>query len=76
MLDSIAKGYALSHINYQIQKTTSTPNKESDEAVNPEFSILSAIGGPNMSQKQIVEDTISTPWSPGNFAIGKRKGKV
>ncbi|XP_057665915.1 DNA topoisomerase 2-binding protein 1-B isoform X1 [Diorhabda carinulata] len=56
--DSVQKGYALPHTLYQVQKITSTPTK-TDKYVNPEFSILSAIGGPNLSQKTCVEDTLS-----------------
>lgn len=54
---------------------TSTPTKP-DELVNPEFSMISAIGVPNMSQRGIVEETISSPFSPlNNRSNGKRKGK-
>ncbi|CAG9818278.1 unnamed protein product [Phaedon cochleariae] len=61
IIDSVSKGYALPHDDYQVQRITSTPTKE---AVNPEFSILSAIGGPNISQRTWVEDTIASPFSP------------
>ncbi|XP_023021117.2 mutagen-sensitive 101 isoform X1 [Leptinotarsa decemlineata] len=73
--DSVAKGYALPHNQYQIQKVTSTPTK-SDEPVNPEFSVLSAIGGPNMSQRAWVEETLASPFSPGNDKVPSVKRKV
>lgn len=71
--DSIEKGYALPHNKYQVQKMTSTPTKP-DDPVDPEFSMISAIGVPNMSQRGIVEETMS--FSPvANRSNGKRKGK-
>lgn len=76
IVDSIQKGYALPHNKYQVQKMTSTPTKP-DEAVNPEFSMISAIGVPNMSQRGIVEETMASPFSPvTNRSNGKRKGKT
>lgn len=72
--DSIQKGYALPHANYQVQKMTSTPTKP-DEPVNPEFSMLSAIGAPNMSQRAFIEETLASPFSPvKNRNSNKRKG--
>lgn len=70
--DSIEKGYALPHTNYQVQKMTSTPTKP-DEPVNPEFSMLSVIGVPNMSQRGFIDDTVASPFSPAK-SNGKRKG--
>lgn len=72
--DSIEKGYALSHTNYQVQKMTSTPTKP-DEPVNPEFSMLSAIGMPNMSQRGFIDESVASPFSPVQ-SNGKRKGRT
>lgn len=73
--DSIEKGYALPHTNYQVRKMTSTPTKP-NEQVNPEFSMISAIGAPNMSQRGLIEETMASPFSPlNNRSNGKRKGK-
>ncbi|KAG5880916.1 hypothetical protein JTB14_036421 [Gonioctena quinquepunctata] len=73
--DSVEKGYALPHHQYQVQKITSTPTK-SDEPVNPEFSVLSAIGAPNMSQRTWVEETLASPFSPGGEKVTKGKRKA
>lgn len=51
---------------------TSTPTKP-DEPVNPEFSMLSVIGVPNMSQRGFIDDTVASPFSPAK-SNGKRKG--
>lgn len=72
--DSIEMGYALSHVKYQVKKITSTPTKQY-EPVYPEFSMISAIGGPNSTQRAFIEETMSSPYSPGkNIHSTKRKG--
>lgn len=75
IIDSVEQGYALPHNKYQVQKMTSTPTKPEDP-VNPEFSMLSAIGAPNMSQRVLIEETWAGPFSPVNRNNCKRKGIV
>ncbi|XP_050511327.1 DNA topoisomerase 2-binding protein 1 isoform X1 [Diabrotica virgifera virgifera] len=73
--DSVAKGYALSHDLYKVQKITSTPTKR-DKYVNPEFSVLSAIGGFNTSSRTHIEETLSMTSSDGErVSNNKRKAK-
>lgn len=79
--ESIKKGYALPHHEFQVKKATSTPNKN-DNPLNPDFSILSAISMVNVGETT-VDATVHVKSSPGCFGSprikmgsSKRKGTI
>ncbi|XP_018580230.1 DNA topoisomerase 2-binding protein 1 [Anoplophora glabripennis] len=80
LTESIKKGYALSHTDFQIKKATSTPNK-SDNLLNPNFSVLSAISMVNVCDKTVdatINANSSKCFSSPGIKVGpsKRKGDL
>ncbi|XP_060533164.1 DNA topoisomerase 2-binding protein 1-A isoform X2 [Cylas formicarius] len=74
--DSIEKGYALPHESYEVKAVTSTPTKGS-ENIDPNFSALSAIVGPNNTQRSQIDETATTPkLFPQSASRKKRKASA
>ncbi|CAG9853524.1 unnamed protein product [Phyllotreta striolata] len=72
IIDSVKNGYALPHEPYQIQKMTSTPTKI-DCPINPDFSVLSAIGNATAAQRMSIDDTNIPGGAINSPANNKRK---
>ncbi|KAJ8977282.1 hypothetical protein NQ317_015567 [Molorchus minor] len=71
--ESIEKGYALPHTSFPVRKSTSTPSK-GDRHVDPDFSTISAIGVPNMSQRVCIEESVVANASLGCYSSPSKPG--